>query len=371
MKYQVLSCHAAGTRAASVTLLLVGLLLGPLQAHARFQSRQADAEKARVGLMDDLKILARDRAKNCRNEKITVPTIPGWSGSAVQCAWQNRLQMRRWESDQYSDSGSCLSRPAQWWAWARTRSARPGGPPAWNSAWTVQSLVDDVGAQKRVGVIERAANGRWVATEWSWDPSPRMATRNWQEGRWKLLVEAAARLRQPERKELMARELAPLRGVWEKNLDGRAGEVSLDSWLWQRDGLCLRMETAGLSQAQLHLPYAREDGRLEQRSAMQVQLARTYPNATWLMPFRLLPLPDAPARGGAKYEAIWLEQATVKGQLWMPRPDGTILRARIAAALLPKQGSDADAAAARARIAHAIDLELIGIASVWAQDNER
>jgi hypothetical protein len=366
----VFNCHARA-KSTCVTLL-AGLLLGPLQAHgAKVQARPEGAVKARASLIDDLKMLARDRPKKCIDEKIPEPAPSGWRRSAMQCAWQNRLQMRRWEAAQYSDPGSCLSRPAQWWAWARARATRPDGPPAWNAAWTAQRLVDDAGARKRVGIIERAANGRWVATEWSWDPSPRMATRNWQEGRWKLLVEAAARLRQPERKELMARELAPLRAAWEKNLDGRAGEVSLDSWLWQRDGLCLRMETAGLSQAQLHLPYAREDGRLEQRSAMQVQLARTYPNATWLMPFRLLPLADAPARGGAKYEAIWVEQATVKGQLWMPRPDGTILRARIAAALPPKKGSDADATAARARIARAIDLELIGIASVWAQDHER
>lgn len=370
-KYQLLNCHAAGTRSASLTLL-VGLLMGPLQAHgAMFQSRQSAAEKAQASLINELRILARDRAKDCINEKITAPPIPGWSESAVQCAWQNRLQMRRWETAQYSDPGSCLSRPAQWWAWARIRATRPVGPPAWNSAWTAQSLADDAGAPKRVGIIERAANGRWVATEWRWDPSPRMATRKWQEERWKLLLEAAGAMRQHERDELTARELAPLKAAWEKNLNGRAGEVSSESWLWQRDGLCLRMETAGLSQAQLHLPYAREDGRLEQRSAMQIQLARTYPNATWLTPFRLLPLPNASARRGAKYEAIWIEQASVKGQLWMPRPDGTILRARIATALPQKQGGAGDAAAASAGIARAVDLELIGLATAWAQDYER
>jgi hypothetical protein len=362
------SSHATAKSTACVTFL-AALLLGPLHAHAaKTQARPQGAVKARAGLVDDLKILARDRLKKCIEEKVPALAPSGWSRSAMRCAWQNRLQMRRWEAAQHSDPGSCLSRPAQWWAWARARALRPDGPPAWNGAWTAQSLVDQAGARKRVAMIERAANGRWVATEWSWDPSPRMATRNWQEGRWKLLVDAATRLRQPERNE--AREVAPFKAAWEKNLNGRAGEVSLDNWQWQRDGLCLRMETAGLSQAQLHLPYAREDMRLERRAAMQVQLARTYPNATWLTPFRLLPLPDAPARGGAKYEAIWVEQASVKGQLWIPRPDGTILRARIVALLPLKKGSDADAAA-MAGIARAVDLELSGLASAWAQDYDR
>lgn len=370
MTDRVLGCHATEKSTAWITLL-VAVLLGPLHAHgARLQAHQGGAERARASLIDDLRILAEDRAKKCIDGKTIEPSTLDWSASAVQCAWQNRLQMRRWKADQYSGPGSCVSRPALWWAWARSRSARPAGPVAWNSGWTSQSMVDDGDAQKRVGVIERAADGTWVATEWRWDPSPRAATRKWQEGRWKLLVEAAAGLSQPEGKELIAREVAPLKSAWEKSLHGRAGEVSSESWRWQRDGLCLRMETVGLSQAQLHLPYAKDEGRLEQRAAMQLQLARTYPKATWLTPFRLLMLPNGPARGGAKYEAIWVEQGVVKGQLWMPRRDGALLRARIAVALPPVTTNDADAAA-RAGAARAIDLELTGLATEWARDNER
>jgi hypothetical protein len=110
---------------------------------------------------------------------------------------------------------------------------------------------------------------------------------------------------------------------------------------------------------------------LEQRAAMQLRLARTYPKATWLTPFRLLPLPNSMPRGGAKYEAIWIENATVKGQLWMPvKADGAVLRARIAVALPAEKDSETEAVAA-ASIAQSIDNELIGLASTWAFDNER
>lgn len=133
----------------------------------------------------------------------------------------------------------------------------------------------------------------------------------------------------------------------------------------------MRMETVGISQAQLHIPYSKDDGRLEQRAAMQVRLARTYPHATWLTPFRLLPLPGSVGRGGAKYEAIWLENATVKGQVWMPsKADGAILRARIVVALPAKKSSEADAAAIDA-IARAVDRELIGLATIWTLDHEQ
>lgn len=296
----------------------------------------------------------------------------GWRKSSAQCAWQNRLQMQRWEASKGSDPMSCLNPPALWWAWARSGVATTSGNMAWNDGWATQSLIDDASAQKRVAILERTAEGSWVATEWRWAPSPRAATRKWQEGRWKLLTEAARLLRQSQPKDLVSQETSQLRTAWENNLNGSAAEITAESWLWERGDLCMRMETVGISQAQLHLPYSREDGRLEQRAAMQVRLARTYPKAIWLTPFRLLPLPESAVRGGAKYEAIWIENETVKGQLWMPtKGDGAVLRARIAVSLPPKKDSQTAGATLATNIANSIDRELIGLATTWASDNER
>lgn len=366
----IVSCHAIA-KSAACAALLAGLF-GPLQLHAAtLETRTETALKARAGVLNDLAVLATIRPKKCIEAKEAEPRISGWRTSAAQCAWQNRLQMRRWEAGQDSDLKRCLSRQAMWWTWARSRATSMTGPVAWNGAWSAQSLLDDSGAQKRVAIIERSANGSWVATEWRWTPSPRAATRKWQEGRWRLLIDAAIGMRQSQHKELVSWEAAPLLAIWEKNLHGSAAEVSAENWLWERDGVCLRMETVGLSQAQLHLPYSKEDGRLEQRAAMQLRLARTYPKATWLTPFRLLPLPDSSTQGGAKYEAIWIENTTVKGQLWMPtKVDGAVLRARIAVALPPNKDSNADAAAVTG-IASLIDRELIGLAATWAFDHER
>lgn len=363
--------YPAMIQGAARATLLAALLLGPLPLQAATQNARATAVlKARSGVKNDLSILATHRPKKCIEAKESQAKVPGWRQSAAQCAWQNRLQMRRWEAHKDSAPNSCLSQPALWWAWAR-RAAPTAAAVAWNSTWSAQSLLDDSGAQKRVGIIERTAQGAWVATEWRWAPSPRAATRKWQERRWKLLTDVAMQMRQAPRAEHGPPQAALLKAAWEKNLGGRAAEVAPESWRWERDGLCLRMEAVGLSQAQLHLPYSKEDGRFEQRAAMQLRLARLYPKALWITQFRLLPLPDSPAASGAKYEAIWMEDATLKGQLWMPgKADGAVLRARINAALPAKKDPAADAAAIAA-IARAIDDELIGLATIWARDNER
>lgn len=282
--------------------------------------------------------------------------------------------MRRWEVSPSSASASCVSKPALWWAWARVGQAPAQAAPAWNAAWTGHALIDTGAAgaddAQRVAIIERAANGVWIATEWRWNPSPRAATREWQAGRWKLLTDAARARRQPASSATDAGESLPLLLTWEKNLNGRPAEITANGWYWESGGMCLQMEAVARSQAQLHLPYAREDGRLEQRSAMQLRLARTYPKATWMTPFRLLPPSTAAAHGGAKYEAIWREEHVVKGQLWMPtKVAGAILRARIAVVLPVVQGVEEDAMASRA--ATLIDQELSSLATRWAVDNER
>ncbi len=357
-------------KAIARVALLFGLLLGSWQLHAATPARRvASAAKARAGLITDFSVLSTMRPRKCVDEKESTPSARGWHESAAHCAWQGRLQMRRWETDKGSDPTSCISTQALWWAWMQSRLAPNNGPTAWNSEWAAQSLIDESGAQQRVAIIERTANGAWAATEWIWVPSPRTATRQWQAGRWNLLIGAAREIRQAAHETPVPQATALLKTAWEGNLNGRAGEISGERWLWERDGQCMRMESVGLSEQQLHLPYSRDDVRLEQRAAMQLRLARTYPRATWLTQFRLLPLGDG--RGGAKYEAIWTENAAVRGQLWIPsKADSTIFQVRIAVVLPARKDNQADTVIV-ARIANSIDHELIGLATTWARDHEQ
>ena len=116
----------------------------------------------------------------------TEAPLPGWRVERTECAWQNRLQVRRWSADASMLPGDCISPQARWWAWARGDQ-----PLAWRTAWTARSLDDESGAEKRIVMMRRSAGGEWQATEWRWKPSPRAATRRWQEGRWKLLAALA------------------------------------------------------------------------------------------------------------------------------------------------------------------------------------
>jgi hypothetical protein len=370
LKDRVFHCGAAAKGVANATLC-AGLLLGSLQLHAAIPHAQVSG-KPLTTIANDFARLANGQPRKCIHQNEPEPSVRGWRKSSSQCAWQNRLQMQRWEAGKGSDPKSCLSPPALWWAWARSSVAPTSGNIAWNDGWATQSLIDDASTQRRVAIIERSKDGSWVATEWRWSPSPRAATRKWQEGRWKLLTDAAMQIRQPEFTELVLSETVQLRTAWEKNLAGSAAEVSARSWLWQRDDLCMRMETVGISQAQLHLPYSTEDGRLEQRAAMQLRLVRTFPKAIWLTPFRQLPLHGSTIRGGAKYEAIWIENGAVRGQLWIPtKGDGAVLRARIVVEMPMERGSQTTSAALVANIANSINRELIGLATIWAYDNER
>jgi hypothetical protein len=72
-------------------------------------------------------------------------------------------------------------------------------------------------------------------------------------------------------------------------------EIGSQSWRWKADGVCLNVGALGLGQQLMQLPYAIDDNRLEQRAAMQLQLARRYPMATWLANFSVrLTTPLAP-----------------------------------------------------------------------------
>lgn len=319
-------------------------------------------------LITDFAALATVRPKTCPAQTNSAP--PGWQldGAAV-CAWQGRLRLVRW-SAQPPGANACVSRAAQWWAGQRRNYGIASGPgAAWRVAWTSQWLFDDRQPEKRIARIERSADGAWRASEWTWQPSPRAATRQWQQGRWQLLA-AALSARAAPTHELGSANPA-LRAVWEKNLGIRPGEIAGDVWQWPESGLCLRVDSQGLSQGQLHLPYLAADSRLEQRAAMHVQLARRYPKAHWITPFRLTTTAaQTPPRGGAKFEAIWFDAPVLKGQLWIPtRNDGPVLRLRINT-VLPLQPPVDPAAPALLQAAAVVERELGGLARHWTAAHE-
>lgn len=366
--------HVDGSDAASrcaAYALLLAALLAPLHVCAAPvvpKASIADSSKARAGILKNFAMLSMTKPKICVDDQTPERPVAGWRRSPAQCAWQNLLQVRRWETDLETDSINCVSKQARWWASAHPRV---GPHPAWNRDWQAQTLIDEAGVQKRIAMIERTASGSWLATEWRWTPSQRASTRKWQEGRWKLLTDAAMVLRQTSAASQTLRDADSLLVAWEQNLNGSPAEISAETRIWRRDRLCMKMQAIGLDEAQLYLPYSREDWRLEQRAAMRIRLARSYPKAVWLTPFRLLPMAETSKRGGAKYEAIWLDNGMVKGQVWIPTSvNGTILRTRIEVAMSVPAATDADAAMATT-IATSIERELVGLASTWAGANER
>lgn len=348
-----MSQHHRGAFASLIALLLVAVAA---PAHA---SRSHRKPTTKPDLLRDFAAFAQNRPRACSAAAPAQP--PGWKLERDECAWQHLLRVRRWSSVDAAQADRCVSAQAQWWAWSQPA----GQAQAWQAAWTAQARQDDSGAVKRIVVLQRAAGGQWNATEWRWTPSARAATRAWQQGRWDMLAAHAATLRQPAA-AAAPRETRMLQAAWEKNLGARAGEISGDAWRWAGDGVCLRTAAVGAGQQQFHLPYAAEDGRHEQRAAMQLQLARRHPKATWLTPFRLLPA-SPQARGGAKFDAVWIEGAEVNGQLWIPtRSDGPVVRLRISTTLASAQ----PAPAAVAQAGQAIDRELAAIAARWSALHE-
>lgn len=312
--------------------------------------------------------LAQHRPRKCAPDTPVVAEPSGWKPAGAQCVWQGRLQMRRWHASAPAVPAACTQPPADWLAWQRARLGITSAPgAAWHAGSSSQYLAGAAAdGTERIAIIERRPSVGWVATEWTWAPSPRAATRNWQQGRWDLLAKAASRARTEN-----AAGATPLRDAWEKNLKGRAAEVAQDGWRWQAAGVCLRMTPIVASGVALPLPYAREDARLEQRVAMQIHLARRNPGATFLMPFRLLEAPAAAPRSGAKYAAIWTDRTLVTGQLWMPRSgDQPSVRAQIVTSLPARYDTPAGLAAGT-RALRIIESELTGIADIWSAEHER
>lgn len=341
---------------AAICAIHLPAAAAPAKARAKAEPETVDFAK-----------LAQHRPRKCAPDAPPVAGPAGWKEVPAQCVWQGRLQMRRWQAT--AIPGACVSRAAGWLAWQRPRVGVPPVSPgaAWHSGWKSHYLAGPAeGETERIATVEMREPGVWTATEWTWSPSPRPATRAWQEGRWQLIAQAASAVRAAE-----PAPAGPLRQAWEKNLKGRPGEISPDGWRWNSEGKCLRMAPMPPASIPLPLPHAREDARLEQRAAMQIQLARRYPGATFLMPFRLLDAPAAAPRSGAKYAAIWTERTNVTGQLWIPQKSGEpAVRAHVGTTLPARYDTPSGLAASSAAL-RAIERELTGIADTWSADHER
>ena len=305
-----------------------------------------------------LAALARQHSWECAPIEPAEAGPDGWRADGARCAWKGLLVMRRWTASAEPQAGACIGAAARWWAWEQQRIERTPAAPAsaWQNGWKAQSLSGKHGEQYRMAFIERGPGQRWTATELAWSPSPRAATRAWQAARWQELAAAGAQRQSPLP--------AGLPDIGERNLRGRPGEAGENGLTWQAGATCLRLLARVPGEANFPLAYAREDARLEQRAAMQVQLTRRYPDATWLTFFSLLDLPAS--AGGASYEAIWAQRKSVTGQLWLPaKRRGPARRWRIVAALPANYDTQAGMAASMP-VKAAIDQELRAIAQMAA-----
>lgn len=321
---------------------------------------QAGAKPARPQLPPaaDFERLSGSRASRC-----STPADPGLAAlgapSLRQCAWSQRVEMMYWQ-DIPATPNSCL--PSAAIAWHRLGAGAHAVLRPWNGTWNGQSLQVQYAGTEQAGMVWRREDGGWSAVLWRWRPADRLPTRNWQLGHWKDVVQAvravdAANLAPPR---------TPLMTAWLDLTNGKPRALDGELWRWVRDGSCFALRSAGLGQAQLHLPYSRDDARLEQRSAMQVLLARRFPNAQWLRPFMLVEPAISGDRTGAKFLAVWKEGAGLHGQLWIPlRDDGGIVRARVSSDLPPDAAPDA----VKARAAQ-LERELGALAHAWEARHE-
>lgn len=278
------------------------------------------------------------------------------------CAWSQRIEMLYWHELREAP-GSCL--PGAAIAWHRLGAGMGAVLPPWNGAWSGQSTRVETAGVVQAGSVWRRPDGQWSAVLWRWRPSGRIPTRNWQAGHWGKVLAAVRGVDAAN----PAPPRSPLMLAWLDATNGKPRLLAGDSWRWTSDHACLDLRSAKPGQAQLHLPHSRDDARLEQRSAMQVLLARRYPTAEWLRPFTLIEPAIAGDRTGAKFLAVWKEGTAMHGQLWIPLPgEGGIVRARLRSEL-PAATGPAAAAATKGR-AVLIERELSRLAHAWETRHE-
>jgi hypothetical protein len=347
-------------RRGTLALLAATLALAAASASAAPKTRPA-ARKDAPPAVADFDTLSGARARAC-----DAPADPRLAAMGAptqrECAWSGRIEMQYWRAIP-APGGACL--PPAAIAWQRLATTAQTKPAPWNVAWNGQYLVSGNDTLQQALALWRSSDGSWSAVLWRWQPSPRLDTRAWQQAHWKDVVAAAQALGASNR----AAPATPLLQAW---LDATAATPRVldgDNWRWVAQHTCLDLQTAGIAQAQLHLPYSRDDARLEQRSAMQVQLARRFPDAEWLHPFDLLDPAVPGKRSGAKFIAVWKEGGSVKGQLWIPlREDGGVVRARIGSELGASPAARSDEAVKQR--ADLLEHELTALAHAWEARHE-
>jgi hypothetical protein len=309
----------------------------------------------------DFARLSGSRAGSCDMSADTVVAAMG-APTLRQCAWSQRVEMFYWE-DIPAAPNTCL--PTAAIAWHRLGAGARVVLRPWSGSWSGQSMLAQHNGVEQAGSVWRQPDGRWSAVLWRWRPSDRIPTREWQAGHWKEVVQAVRSVDAAN----PAPPRTPLMTAWLDTTNGKPRALDGNAWRWVSEGACLALRSEGLGQAKLHLPYSRDDARLEQRSAMQVLLARRFPAAEWLRPFTLVEPAISGDRTGAKFLAVWKEGSLMQGQVWIPlRDEGGIVRARIASELAPDTGARAqEAIKARAAL---IERELGALAHAWEARHE-
>jgi hypothetical protein len=265
---------------------------------------------------------------------------------------------------------ACVSPQARWWAWTRQRIGGGTGA-AWHHDWQGNAMAGVQAGLLRYASIAPSGHGGWVATEWRWSPSTRPATRLWQQGRWQAITASGPAAPARSAAPMTASLAEPVVLAWERNLHGRPAEVTSSGLLWEADHACLRLLPVAPTEMPFQLATNRTDVRLEQLAAMQVQLARRFPDARWLVPFRVLDDTAQASGNSVKYEALWSERGSVTGQVWIPAKDrDALLRVRVSAAV-PDDPARASAERSSIAIGDSVRRELSNMARLLGERHDR